>query len=65
MGWPFSMPCIVGSMLPRRRIATLNDDGNSGSSIATPSKLHKRHRGGANNLLEPPGGTPPVTLPWR
>jgi hypothetical protein len=24
-----------------RRIATLNDNGNSGSSIATPSRLHK------------------------
>jgi hypothetical protein len=28
-----------------RRIATLNDNGNSGSSIATPSRLHKRGRG--------------------
>ena len=27
------------------RIATLNDNGNSGSSIATPSRLHKRGRG--------------------
>src|SRR5262245_40140861 len=37
-----------------RRIATLNDNGNSGSSIATPSRLHKRGRAqAAKNLLEP------------
>jgi hypothetical protein len=28
--------------LPMRWIATPNDNGNSGSSIATPSRLHKR-----------------------
>ena len=30
--------------LPTRRIAAPNDNGNSGSSIATPSRLHKRGR---------------------
>ncbi|MGC1856772.1 MAG: hypothetical protein WA725_08445, partial [Pseudolabrys sp.] len=30
--------------LPMRRIAAPNDNGNSGSSIATPSRLHKRGR---------------------
>ena len=27
--------------LPMRRIAAPNDNGNSGNSIATPSRLHK------------------------
>jgi hypothetical protein len=43
---------------PMRRIATLNENGNSGSSIATPSRLHKRGRAqAAKNLLGPPRRT--------
>jgi len=34
-----------------RRIATPNDNGNSGSSIATPSKLHNRGRDSSREIV--------------
>ena len=37
---------------PMRRIAAPNDNGNSGSSIATPSRLHRR-AGGPTQGLRP------------
>lgn len=58
-----------------RRIATLNDNGNSGSSIATPSRLHRPVEFKVpKNLFGPPWRTSGLTAavcrplaasPWK